>query len=308
MLNLEFLQQNPVELHEFHRILAAFEQDEKLSEVLVNGISRMQIFLGNKRETRHSPFQDAHGFEIFLQRFVHSQGKRLDPLHPSSGGELMELGIPFRWHAVLRVVAPEGPLLSLRRHRFLEVSLSSFHRGSWALPRLKGAMDEGRPLLICGPTGSGKTSFLSAVLREFCQRERVAILEEVSEIHAIAPDWIRLKARSAGYSDQKEITLSDLFYECLRLRPDRIVLGEVRTPKEGEVLKQALVMGHNGCMATLHVDHPSLLAHRLRGASGPEAMGLLYERNPLVIELERGTPPKIASLSGLQDWAGGEGH
>jgi pilus assembly protein CpaF len=277
--------------------LEALFSDARVDEILINGTRGLFVSRGGPSfQEAPSPFDDALVMTRWIQELAMRQGTRLDPLEPASGGSL-EQG-RFRWHAVLPPISQDGPIFSLRRHRMETLTLGDFEFDDQFLTSLERLLRERRSVVVCGPTGAGKTSILAALLREYAARERVVVLEDVPEIASISTSWIRLCARRASVEGQGAITLERLLAEALRLRPDRLVVGEIRGPEAAPFL-QAMLSGHDGALTTIHAGSAEEAFERLALLASqaiPEARALLRhlrEQNKLaVLVMTRGCPPR----------------
>ncbi len=273
---------------------AAF-QDNNLDEILINGCHSLQT-IGGPSRCMESPFTSDEEMRISLQTLAFSQNMRLDPLQPAAGGlislkEGEDQQLHIRWHALLPPVARDGPLLSLRRHRLDLLKFRDFV-GSEAGETILQLLRLPRPLLISGPTGSGKTSLLIALLKELAADERVAILEQLPEIPRLSPFWIRLCAQSRDLSGRGAFDLNAIFDELLRLRPDRLVIGELRS-QEARTFKRSLLAGHGAAWCTLHAGSPELVSERLAEMSGDRLEfweKILIEQSALLLSLQREKP------------------
>jgi pilus assembly protein CpaF len=173
----------------------------------------------------------------------------------------------IRMHAVVPPVAPAGPLISFRVFRRQALTLEDLQRhGTFdaAGAKVLRALVEGHVnLMVSGATGAGKTTLLSALVSLASPAERIVVIEEAEEIVTPHPHCVRLQARGANAEGAGLVSLTDLVRESLRMRPDRIVLGECRGPEVREVLT-ALNTGHEGSAATIHAnscrDVPARLA------------------------------------------------
>ena len=274
--------------------------DPAVIEVLVNGTAALTIISHTGRTVHDSIFATQEEMVRWLQDFAFAQGVRLDPHKPFSGGWLAADNL--RWHCLIPPVAVDGAILSLRRHAFDALSLQNFHDPHSLLPQCQELVAQGKPLLICGATASGKTTFLAALLREMCRQERVMIVESIVELPLSSRLWVRCQARERGITGDGDVRLERLIEEMLRLRPDRFVLGEMRGQEIVAFIK-ALTVGHLGLLTTLHAESVPQALARLRfllklyhGASAPEAC--FADLNYVI--LQRGNPPCLHELHGAE--------
>lgn len=267
---------------------AIFQAAPEIDELLFDGLESYAEVSGEKKVYKRSPLL---GQSIALvQDFALGQGVRWDPMMPAAGGSFEVAGERhYRWHGLLRPVARDGLLLSVRRHRLGSFELTDFLPGNLLEEALK-LLDTKSPVFVMGPTGAGKTSFLVSVLLHLAYEERVAILEHLPEVPRLSPRWIRLCAQAANLSGDGHISLEFLIDELLRLRPDRLIIGELR---RDEILafKRALLSGHGSVWTTVHAGSPKELPWRLAelgGASREDWSELLVKHRALVVCLERG--------------------
>ncbi len=280
--------------------------DPTVDEILMAGTKPLSIARGAQLESVSSPFSEEPGFVAWLLKFARDQGVRLDPLLGSAGGAICyphHFGhlqpLHLRWHCVLPPLSLSGPLLTVRRHRFGVLKLTDFQCDSSVRALFPLLLKKAHGILIAGPTGSGKTTFLAAFLQEFCHLERTVILESIPELPTPGPHGISLCERIASLEGIGAVTLERLVAESLRLRPDRLVFGEIRG-REARAFWEALSSGHQATMATIHAASADEALSRLaflaashgapmvQGASQTGAMG--------VIVLERGNPPRVVSV------------
>ena len=277
--------------------LREFFTDPNVIEVLVNSTASLTIVSREKHTVQDSIFAEKEEMVRWLQDFAFAQGVRLDPRKPFSGGLLEECNL--RWHCLIPPVAIDGPILSLRRHAFDALSLENFHDPQALLPQCQQLVTQGKPLLICGATASGKTTFLAALLRELCRQERVMIVESIVELPLSSRLWVRCQARECGITGDGEVKLETLIEEMLRLRPDRFVLGEMRGQEIVAFIK-ALTVGHLGLLTTLHAETVAQALARMRfllqlyqhGTAVPDTC--FADLNYII--LQRGNPPCLHEL------------
>jgi pilus assembly protein CpaF len=227
--------------------------DDAVSEVLVNAgcevwIERVDGPPGAQYVGKLAP----GAIDVILERILTPLGRRLDRTSPVVDARLPD---GSRVCAVLPPVSTDGPCLAVRRFRRRIVDLSCF-----GPPNVCALIDQVVAarcnLLVSGATSSGKTSLLNAVAGRLAAPERIITLEDTAELQLRAPHVLRLECRPATTDGVGEITMGALLRAALRLRPDRIVVGEVRGAEAGELV-QALNTGHDGSMSTIHANSPS---------------------------------------------------
>jgi pilus assembly protein CpaF len=243
--------------------LARLLDDPEISDVLVNGPHDVWVDRGRGLERSDAAFFDEAAVRRFAQRAAAVVGRRLDDASP-----MVDVRMPdgVRLHAVLPPVSPSGTLLSFRlgrRRSFTLTELSA--QGTVSAPMLEAltALVASRlAFLVTGGTGSGKTTLLATLLGCVPERERIVLVEDSGELRPDHPHVVRLEARPPNVEGAGEVTLRDLVRQALRMRPDRLVVGEVRG---GEVvdLLAALNTGHEGGCGTVHANASADLPARL---------------------------------------------
>ncbi len=234
-------------------------QDPQVTDVLINGNQSAYLERGGNLVSVVPPFSNRSEFAAFIERILVPLGKRLDATKPYFDGRLID---GTRFHLVLPPIAVAGPVLSIRKGReSVQAPLSSFGPAD-IIEQIQAHFQKGCSVLISGGTGSGKTTFLSRLLETVPTSERVLILEETSEIQVAHPHCVYLEARSANPDGLGEVTLKTLVRNALRMRPDRLVLGECRGDEAWDLL-QALNSGHGGSACTLHANSPQDALRRL---------------------------------------------
>jgi pilus assembly protein CpaF len=238
--------------------------DPEVTDVLINGSAGVWVDgPGGLRATAISLGGHTQIRTLACQLAAIGRG-RLDDASPATD---VQLPGGLRMHAILPPIAPNGPLISLRTSRRQAFTLAELTaRGTMGADcaELLAAMVAARVnFLVCGATGAGKTTLLAALLALVPASERILLIEEVAEISVQHQHIVRLEARPANSEGRGEVTLADLIRHAVRMRPDRIVLGECRGAEVRDVLT-ALNTGHEGSCATLHAntarDVPARLA------------------------------------------------
>jgi pilus assembly protein CpaF len=239
-----------------------------VTDVLVNGPGQVWIDRGNGLERTEVSFPDDEAVRRLAVRLAAAAGRRLDDASP-----WVDVGLPdgTRLHAVLPPVSSTGTCLSLRVLRRSVHSMSDLAAlgtlpGS-SEPLLRALVRRRHAFLVTGGTGSGKTTLLSALLGEVDPAERMVLCEDATELNPAHPHVVRLLTRPANVEGAGQVTLRDLVRQALRMRPDRLVVGEVRGPEMTDLLA-ALNTGHDGGCGTLHANRPAEVPARL------EALGM----------------------------------
>jgi pilus assembly protein CpaF len=248
--------------------LAPLLADPSVTDVLVNGV---EVWVDRGSGLRRVPGTLGDEAEVrrLAQRLASSSGRRLDDASPFVDARLPD---GTRLHAVLPPIGRNGPYLSLRTFRqraFTVEELVACGTVDPGAARLLAAVVAARlPYLVTGGTGTGKTTVLSTLLSLAPPAERLVIVEDAAELRPAHPHVVSLQARMSNVEGAGEVTLRDLVRQALRMRPDRLVVGECRGAEIVDLLG-ALNTGHDGGAATLHANSPADVPARL------EALGLL---------------------------------
>jgi secretion/DNA translocation related ATPase len=239
-----------------------------VTDVLVNGPGEVWVDRGSGLERTDLRFADEGAVRRLAVRLAGAAGRRLD-----DGVPWVDAGLPdgTRLHAVLPPVADAGTCLSLRVLRRCSLTVADL-AAAGAFPGdceyvLRGLVAARAAFLVTGGTGSGKTTLLSALLGLVPTADRLVICEDAPELAPRHPHVVRLVGRPANVEGAGEVTLRDLVRQALRMRPDRVVVGEVRGAEVVDLLA-ALNTGHEGGAGTLHANRPAEVPARL------EALGV----------------------------------
>jgi pilus assembly protein CpaF len=257
--------------------LASLVADPTITDVFANGRGGVWVDRGLGLEAVPSMRFDEGELRSLATRLMSLGGRHIDEASPCVDTRLHD-GI--RVHAVLPPISPTGTLLSIRLPRLEPPTLSSLDAGAFfqtvplsTVGRLVATREN---LLITGAGGSGKTTFLSALLASAPPVERIIAIEDVAELRVAHPQFISLEARQANIEGAGAFGLDRLLREALRMRPDRLVLGECRGVELRELLA-ALNTGHDGGAGTLHANSLDDVPARL------EALGALAEMSPSAV-------------------------
>lgn len=250
-------------------VLEPLVQDERVTDLLVNGDGSVWLDRGEGVTRADVVVGDPGDVRRLATRLSAVAGRRLDDAQPWVDG-LLPRGI--RLHAVLPPLVAGGAHLSLRIPRQRSGGLDALVALGMATPvqadQLREIVRDRRAYVVTGGTGTGKTTLLAGLLAEVPAVERIVVVEDVGEIQVGHPHVIRLQARSANTEGAGEVTMVDLVRQALRMRPDRLVVGEVRGAEVRELLL-ALNTGHEGGCGTLHANRADDVPSRL------EALGAL---------------------------------
>ncbi len=237
--------------------------DPDVSDILVNTYRQVYIERFGRLEQTVVRFDDdAHLMKI-IDRIVSKVGRRIDESSPMVDARLPD---GSRVNAIIPPLALDGPILSIRRFgvRTLDVDdlleMNSISSGMAEL--LKGAVRARLNGLISGGTGSGKTTLLNAFSAFIPAEERIVTIEDAAELQLLQPHVVRLETRPPNIEGKGEVTQRDLVKNALRMRPDRIIVGEVRGQEVMDML-QAMNTGHDGSLTTVHANSPRDALHRL---------------------------------------------
>lgn len=240
-----------------------------VTDVVVNGAGAVYVDRGAGLERSEVTFESDEAVRRLAVRLAAMVGRRLDDGQPFVDARLPD---GTRVHAVLACLADPGTCLSLRVPSRVRWPLAQWvERGSLAsdgLPLLRGLVARRRALLVSGGTGTGKTTLLASLLGEVPARERLVIVEDSRELNPDHPHVLRLEARPANAEGAGEVTLTHLVRQALRMRPDRLIVGEVRGAELCDLLA-ALNTGHEGGCGTVHANSADAVPARL------EALGAL---------------------------------
>lgn len=247
--------------------------DPSVTDVLVSAPDRVWVDRGGGLELTEVAFADASSVRRLAQRLAAVAGRRLDDARPWVDARLPD---GTRMHAVLPPVAVGSTYLSLRVVRPRAFSPAELTAAGTVPPggeRLLRALIEARvSFLISGGTGSGKTTLLSALLGLVGEHERIVLAEDSAELRPDHPHVVRLEARPANQEGAGEVTLEDLVRQALRMRPDRLVVGEVRGAEVTQLLA-ALNTGHEGGCGTVHANNAADVPARLEALGTAAGLG-----------------------------------
>ena len=237
--------------------------DPDITEVMVNGYDKVYVEIRGKIEQTDVKFRDnAHVMNV-INRIVSSVGRRIDESSPMVDARLAD---GSRVNAVIPPVALSGPTITIRKFSKTPLGVSDLIRFSSVSPQmmafLEACVKARMNIIVSGGTGSGKTTLLSVLSGFIPENERIVTIEDAAELRLQQKHVITLESRPANVEGAGAITIRDLVRNALRMRPDRIVVGEVRSGETLDML-QAMNTGHDGSLTTAHANSPRDLMSRL---------------------------------------------
>ncbi len=223
--------------------------DPTITEIMVNGPNRVFV----ERAGRIEPVPcdlDADAIVRIAQRVIAPLGLRLDRAAPMVDARLSD---GSRLHAVLPPLAPDGPCLTIRRFSVRHLGLSDFGLAAGPVVFLETIVRAGASIVVSGATSAGKTTCANALAQAIDPTERIVTIEETVELRLGHPHVVRLEARPANAEGAGAVSVRELVRAALRMRPDRLVVGEVRGGEAFDML-QAVNTGHDGSLSTVHAN------------------------------------------------------
>jgi pilus assembly protein CpaF len=249
-------------------------RDAAVDEVMVNGVAPVWVERGGRLEPTEVRFASAAALRDVIERILAPLGRRVDEAEPLCDARLPD---GSRVNVVIPPLAPDGPIVTVRRFRARGLSAEDLVAcGTWdvALRDALAAAVRGRlNVLVSGGTGSGKTTTLNALSSFVPAGERIVTVEDTLELRLQQPHVVRLEARPASVEGRGEVTIRQLVRNALRMRPDRIVVGEVRGGEALDMLA-AMTTGHDGSLSTVHAGSPEEALRRLETLALMAGVGL----------------------------------
>jgi pilus assembly protein CpaF len=237
--------------------------DPTVSEVMVNGCDEIWIERDGRLSQTSLRFSDESQLRRIITKMVGQIGRRIDESSPMVDARLPD---GSRVNAIIPPLSLSGPLLTIRRFAKERFGLDELVRLGTATPEAADFLCKGvvadLNILISGGTGSGKTTFLNALSAAVPDTDRIVTIEDAAELQLKQRHAVRLESRPKNIEGQGEVTIRDLVRNALRMRPDRIIVGEVRGAEALDML-QAMNTGHEGSLSTIHANSPRDALNRL---------------------------------------------
>lgn len=236
--------------------LEPFLKDHTVSDILVNTYNSIYVERYGKLESTDARFKDDAHLMRIIDKIVSTVGRRIDESTPMVDARLSD---GSRVNAIIPPLALDGPSLSIRRFAVNPLELEDLIDSQTLIPAiselLKGIVRARLNVIISGGTGSGKTTLLNVLSRFIPENERIITIEDAAELQLKQEHIVRLETRPPNIEGKGEIVQRDLVRNSLRMRPDRIIVGEVRG-KEALDMLQAMNTGHDGSLTTIHANSP----------------------------------------------------
>ena len=248
--------------------------DDEITDILVNGPSQVYIERRGRLELTDVHFRDERHLLNIATRIVTAIGRRVDETSPICDARLAD---GSRVNVIIPPLAIDGSSISIRKFAKQKITLDKMIQQANISPEMgtvmKIAARSRLNILISGGTGSGKTTLLNALSRMIDLGERVVTIEDAAELQLQQPHVVRLETRPPNLEGQGEVSMRDLVKNSLRMRPDRVILGEIRGSEAVDML-QAMNTGHDGSLGTVHANRPREALTRLENMVGLAGINL----------------------------------
>ena len=236
--------------------LEALLADARVTDIMVNGPHQVYVERGGKLELTGVKFRDNAHVQAVATRIVSDVGRRIDEAQPMVDARLKD---GSRVNVAIPPLALDGPTITIRKFPSDPVQLDAMVRGGSLSAQMAAFLGLAARLrlniLVSGGTGSGKSTMLNALSRFIPEGERVVTIEDAAELQFQQPHVVRFETRPPNVEGTGEVTMRTLMRNALRMRPDRIIIGEIRGDEVLDLL-QAMNTGHDGSMSTLHANSP----------------------------------------------------
>jgi pilus assembly protein CpaF len=243
--------------------VAGFLDDPGVSEVMINGPAEVYVEKAGRLVKTDAAFPSEAALRSAIVNVLQFAGKRLEPDHP-----LVEARLPdgSRVHVAMDPCSRRGPVVTIRKHSRTLLTIVDLVKGgalsAAAAEYLKVAVLLEKNLLVSGGTGSGKTTLLNVLSAFIPANQRIVVIEDTSELRLAQTHVVPLEARGPDRNGRGQVTIRDLFRGALRMRPDRVIVGECRAGEALDMI-QAMTSGHAGSMSTCHANTPFDALQRL---------------------------------------------
>jgi pilus assembly protein CpaF len=252
-------------------------KDPDINDILINGHENCFVEKRGKLQKVHIPFKDEAHLLRIINKIVAAVGRRVDESQPMVDARMLD---GSRFNAAIRPVGVDGPLVSIRKFSKNKLALSRLVEFGAITQNmaevLAAAVHARKTTIISGGTGTGKTTMLNALSAFIPEDERLITIEDAAELQLQQPHVARMETRPANIEGHGELKQRDLVKNALRMRPDRVILGECRGEEAFDML-QAMNTGHEGSMATIHANTPRDAISRLEQMLGMTGMPMTVQ-------------------------------
>ena len=237
--------------------------DPTVSEIMVNGPHQVYVERGGRLQLTDLQFADDASVSAIIERIVAPLGRRIDESQPYVDARLKD---GSRVNAIIPPLSLSGPSITIRKFSKKTLTVEDFIRfGTWdanAAAFMEVCVKLRKNIIVAGGTGSGKTTLLNLLSSFIPETERIVTVEDAAELKLVQPHVVRLEARPPNVEGKGAVTIRDLVKNCLRMRPDRIIVGECRSGEALDML-QAMTTGQDGSLTTVHANSPRDVVSRL---------------------------------------------
>lgn len=249
-------------------------EDERVTEVMINGHNEIWVEVAGKIQKTNLSFKNEDALRAAVNNIAQSVGRRISDEEPRLDARLPN---GYRIHAVIPPCSRKGTTVAIRKFSTKQMSFKDYvNIGAMTVDAaqfLDVCMKLGKNILVSGGTGSGKTTLLGVLCNRIPKGQRIIVIEDASELRVEYEHVVFFETRLADEQGRGEVTIRDLLKSSLRLRPDRIIVGEVRGSEALELV-QAMNTGHKGCLGTVHANSPSDAIVRLEALAQGGDKGL----------------------------------
>jgi pilus assembly protein CpaF len=290
-------------------------RDDSISDIMVNGPDAVFIEVRGKLQKSTVRFRDSAHAAMVAQKMVATIGRRVDESSPLCDARLPD---GSRVNVIFPPLALDGPCISIRKFAKKKLDFTSMVANGSMVPAVARLLEIAARcrlnILVSGGTGSGKTTLLNALSRMISPDERVVTIEDAAELQLQQPHVVRLETRTANLEGRGEINQRELLRNALRMRPDRIIVGEVRGPEAYDML-QAMNTGHDGSISTVHANTTRDAVSRVEnmvqmGSANLSARAIrtqIVSAVDLIVQIER-MRDGVRRVSQISDICGMEGE
>lgn len=250
-------------IRRYFKPIVPYLEDDSVSEIMINGPDEIWIEVSGKLQKTDATFDTVDDLMGGVKNIAQYVGKTLNEMNPRMDARLPD---GSRVHVVLPPCARNGVTVSIRRFGTFDLNMEKLIEFGSITPIAADFIDAcvklKRNMVVAGGTGSGKTSLLNCISLLIAPDDRIIVIEDSTELQMQQPHVVMMEARKPDAKGRGEVTIGDLFHSAMRLRPDRIVIGEIRGGEALDLL-QAMTSGHGGSLTTTHATYPDDTLRRL---------------------------------------------